>query len=329
MCREVIEHPASLPPSIKSQLDLTSGRDRGRIWRLRRKDREIRRVHQPFQQMPVEHLCEQLTHPNGWHRETAARWIYENQILECIPRLREISTKADLPQSRLASLSLLNGLQMGLDEETLFRALNDTHPRIVSASIYLLCHDANASLRSSRIQLRLLDLRHHLSLHVRLAAAIAMPICIDRSSIPIGSWLDLIQGDLQCEELREAIVWSIGDRADEFLQIALEDASNSSATQTPKKVRIDQVWIERVLDQLWSSSGFAPVFKRCREEEMRGSSSSLALSTAFAKLIRHRSASLSAEDLQELKEWIRRIHLPRLQDLIENRGLEGEALRTC
>ena len=34
MYREVIEHPLSLPPMIKKHLDLTSGRDRGRIWRL-------------------------------------------------------------------------------------------------------------------------------------------------------------------------------------------------------------------------------------------------------------------------------------------------------
>ena len=32
--REVIEHPASLPPEIKQHLDLTSGRDRGRIYRI-------------------------------------------------------------------------------------------------------------------------------------------------------------------------------------------------------------------------------------------------------------------------------------------------------
>ena len=32
--REVIEHPASLPPVIKKHLDLTSGRDRGRIYRI-------------------------------------------------------------------------------------------------------------------------------------------------------------------------------------------------------------------------------------------------------------------------------------------------------
>ncbi|MFN8707107.1 MAG: cytochrome C, partial [Planctomyces sp.] len=34
MYREVIEHPASLPPEIKQHLDLTSGRDRGRLYRI-------------------------------------------------------------------------------------------------------------------------------------------------------------------------------------------------------------------------------------------------------------------------------------------------------
>ena len=34
VCREVIEHPKSLPPAIKQHLDLTSGRDRGRIYRV-------------------------------------------------------------------------------------------------------------------------------------------------------------------------------------------------------------------------------------------------------------------------------------------------------
>ncbi len=34
MYREVIEHPWSIPPSIKKYLDLNSGNDRGRIYRL-------------------------------------------------------------------------------------------------------------------------------------------------------------------------------------------------------------------------------------------------------------------------------------------------------
>jgi hypothetical protein len=39
MYREVIEHPDSLPPVIKKHLDLTSGRDKGRLYRVIRADR--------------------------------------------------------------------------------------------------------------------------------------------------------------------------------------------------------------------------------------------------------------------------------------------------
>lgn len=77
MAREVIEHPASLPPPIKQHLDLTSGRDRGRIFRIVSKSSPVRRRVRLGDLPPVE-LVEHLDHPNGWHRETAARLIFEN-----------------------------------------------------------------------------------------------------------------------------------------------------------------------------------------------------------------------------------------------------------
>src|SRR5205823_4306031 len=71
MYREVIEHPLSLPPVIKKHLDLTSGRDRGRIYRI---------VPDGYQQRPPPRLGEMTTaqlvatleQRNGWHRDTAA-----------------------------------------------------------------------------------------------------------------------------------------------------------------------------------------------------------------------------------------------------------------
>lgn len=35
MCREYIEHPDALPPNLKARMDLNSGNDRGRVWRVR------------------------------------------------------------------------------------------------------------------------------------------------------------------------------------------------------------------------------------------------------------------------------------------------------
>jgi putative membrane-bound dehydrogenase-like protein len=66
MCRETIEHPASLPPEIKKYLDLTSGRDMGRIWRMTPPGYKQPKI-PDLGKMPTEELVKLLDHPNAWH----------------------------------------------------------------------------------------------------------------------------------------------------------------------------------------------------------------------------------------------------------------------
>ena len=109
MYREVIEHPASLPPLIKKHLDLTSGRDRGRIYRV---------VPDGFKQPPLPQLASArrrslvalLQHPNGWHRDTAARLLYERQDKAAIAPLAKLATESQLPLARMHALYALDGL---------------------------------------------------------------------------------------------------------------------------------------------------------------------------------------------------------------------------
>lgn len=109
MYRETIEHPASLPPAIKKYVDLTSGRDRGRIWRI---------IPDGFQQPKLEKLggktTEQLValleHPNGWHRDTAARLIYQRQDQKAVLPLVKLATKSALPLGRIHAMYALAGL---------------------------------------------------------------------------------------------------------------------------------------------------------------------------------------------------------------------------
>ncbi|HND54927.1 MAG TPA: cytochrome C, partial [Pirellulaceae bacterium] len=70
MYRETIEHPASLPPAIKKHLDLTSGRDRGRIYRIV-PDGFKQPTLPKLDQASTADLVATLAHPNGWHRDTA------------------------------------------------------------------------------------------------------------------------------------------------------------------------------------------------------------------------------------------------------------------
>lgn len=74
--REVIEHPQSLPVAIKRHLDLTNGRDKGRIYRLR-DTRQSVQYRSDLSSYSMQQLMETLSHPNGWHRETARRLAWQ------------------------------------------------------------------------------------------------------------------------------------------------------------------------------------------------------------------------------------------------------------
>lgn len=126
MYREVIEHPDSLPPIIKKHLDLTSGHDRGRIYRI---------VPENFQQREIPRMSDLaavdivpfLAHANAWHRETAARLLYEQQDVSVVPELEAVVQNSDAPEGRMHALYMLDGLGK-LDESILVRALSDPWP---------------------------------------------------------------------------------------------------------------------------------------------------------------------------------------------------------
>jgi putative membrane-bound dehydrogenase-like protein len=86
MYREVIEHPHSLPPPIKKHLDLTSGRDRGRIYRI--VDENHRHADwKPLGDLPAWKLVKALDDENGTVRDSAARLIYQRQDRAAIREL--------------------------------------------------------------------------------------------------------------------------------------------------------------------------------------------------------------------------------------------------
>ncbi len=126
--REVVEHPASLPPEIKKHLDLTSGRDRGRIYRI---------VPDGFKQRPLPRLGQAstaelvatLAHRNGWHRDTAARLLFQRQDRSAVKPLRELVKNVQLPEGRMHALYALQTLD-AVDAESVLTALGDAHPRV-------------------------------------------------------------------------------------------------------------------------------------------------------------------------------------------------------
>jgi putative heme-binding domain-containing protein len=128
MYREFIEMPTAVPSVITQQVDWTSGRARGRIYRV---------VPDGFQQRPSPRLGEAATselvttleHPNGWHRETASRLLYERQDRAAVGPLATLARASSMPHARMHALYALDGLA-ALNDAVLLQALDDPHPRV-------------------------------------------------------------------------------------------------------------------------------------------------------------------------------------------------------
>ena len=217
MYREVIEHPKSLPPVIKKHLDLTSGRDRGRIYRIVGKD-----FKQPalpkLGDASSKTLVATLDHPNGWHRETAARLIYERQDAAAIPALIPLVTKAKLPEGRIRALHALSGLQ-GLTAETILSALDDEHPWVRVHAIRL-AEDILADSLVTRN--RLISMVDDDDIHVRYQLAFTLGAM--RGGPRNRALAQLAQRDANNDYMQIALQSSLTEGAGEVLALLTDDA---------------------------------------------------------------------------------------------------------
>ncbi|MDB5320091.1 MAG: cytochrome c [Phycisphaerales bacterium] len=145
MYRETIEHPWSLPESLKKHLDLNSGNDRGRIYRVVpngfKRPAKLR-----LGEASMEELVRTLAHPNGWHRDTAARLIYEKQDKSAVRLLEALlASHGAKPQAADERTTALGGIHAMYALEGL-GALNAAH-------LLTVMDDSNEHVRQHAIKL--------------------------------------------------------------------------------------------------------------------------------------------------------------------------------
>lgn len=193
MYREVIEHPLSLPPEIKQHLDLTSGRDRGRLYRLAPTGWTPREF-TPLSALETVQLVQVLNHSNGWHRDTASRLLYERQDPAAASALRELAGSASRPQGRIHAMNSLDG-QQALTEADVLPRLSDSHPRVREHAVRLAEHFPDSAAMAAALVgiARDEDARVRLQLAFTLGefpAAVRVPVLIELIAVDLADpWI--------------------------------------------------------------------------------------------------------------------------------------------
>jgi putative membrane-bound dehydrogenase-like protein len=218
MYREIVEHPESLPPVIKQHLDLTSGNDRGRIYRVLPKNFSPSDL-SDLSDLSSEALVPLLDHPNAWHRRTAARLLHARQDAAAVPALKQLAREGSA-LGRLHALYALAGMD-ALDEETLVAALADRDPGIRRHTLRL----AEAHAEAPEIQQAMLRLAEDDDARVRYQAAFSLGGIegADRNA----ALAQLAASDGDDNWFRVALLSSLYQGAAEVLQLALESGEVS------------------------------------------------------------------------------------------------------
>ncbi len=220
--REVIEHPLSLPPEIKQHLDLTSGRERGRIYRV---------VPKGYQQRPLPMLAKRSTvqlvaaleSRNGWTRDTAARVLYERQDKSAVAPLKKLAAQAELPQARMQALYALAGLE-ALTAEDLAARFTDQHPRVREHAVRLSEHIAKGD---PELQAKLIALADDDDMRVRYQLAFTLGEIDNRQRI--AALAEILKRDAGDRWIQLAVFSSLANGGgDLFAELAADKGWRSS-----------------------------------------------------------------------------------------------------
>lgn len=136
MYRLVIEHPEWIPKDWQERLDLRSGHDRGRIYRVRPL------ISQPgavpnLTSLSGAALAARLETANGWQRDTVQRLLRERKDMAAVPEVRRLASQGRSAEARASALWTLELLGVMRSEDAA-TALGDPDPRVARQAVVLL-----------------------------------------------------------------------------------------------------------------------------------------------------------------------------------------------
>ena len=318
MHREVIEHPWSLPEQLKKHIDLNSGNDRGRIFRIV-PDAFNRRATPQLGKMSSAELVRFLEHPNGWHRETASRLLFERQDKSVVAALHEMVQKSHSVFGRLHALWMLDGLD-SLTEKDVLAGLNDSEAHIREHSVKLSEKLLSNGKPSEALWSKLQTMAGDSSINVvyQLAFTLGEIKNGDRTKI----LAQCVSRDLQSDWMRAAVLSSLAEGAGDMFAIVSRDSNVTGDAhgkdlleELAKLIGADNKTTEvaSVLEFLRSSNDLTLGFSLVRAlgDGLKQAGSSLAKvdKTGSTKNLITKAAQLASDESAKENDRIEAIHL--------------------
>lgn len=169
--RKWVEHPQFIPPDMREKVDFRTGDDKGRIWRIRQKDRQVPRIGTPhLSKVSAATLAEQFDSSNAWQRDTAQRLLIERGDKSVVPRLEQVLQGDSSPQAKALALWTIEQLG-GLTDEQMQYAMGRKAPQLRQSAIKI----ARRRLeRSEGLQRALIRAAEDAAPEVRFQAVLAL-----------------------------------------------------------------------------------------------------------------------------------------------------------
>ncbi|MCA9215040.1 MAG: hypothetical protein KDB27_18350, partial [Planctomycetales bacterium] len=138
MYRYMIEHPEWLPQDGKDALraGYRAGDDRGRIYRIVPAETDARSMSVSFRDLTNDEIVDKLEDPSGIVRDLAHRTLLARIGAVDTRRVRRIAEDAELPESRIQALAVLDGLGE-LSVDSIRTAVSDNDPHVRRHAILL------------------------------------------------------------------------------------------------------------------------------------------------------------------------------------------------
>ena len=220
MYRETIEHPSSIPEPIKKHLDLTSGKDLGRLYNLVPGSGYKHRKPALGGAKNAE-LVATLADPSAWWRETAQRLLIERHAIDAVPALKGLARDRPTALGRVHALWTLDALG-ALEDEDLLPAFKDPEPGVREQAARL----SEAQLTSGAAVIAVIDPLTGLAKDpdpmVRFQAALSLGGIPEQDSSGLDALAEIAVRDAGDRWTRAAVLSSISRQGPALIGLLLK-----------------------------------------------------------------------------------------------------------